>query len=68
MRFSQDGKYLFTSEYGGILKAYETQNFNLVDTFGHYNDKDRAWSLDMNFASNSKSENKIFVGYEVTLI
>lgn len=46
------------------MKAYETQNFNLVDTYGTYNDKDRAWSLDMNFASNSKSENKIFVGYE----
>jgi hypothetical protein len=37
----------------------------LLDTYGTYHEKDRAWSLDMDFSKNSKSENKILVGYEV---
>lgn len=35
-----------------------------MDTYGTYHEKDRAWTLDMNFSKNSKSENKILVGYE----
>jgi WD40 repeat protein len=46
------------------VKAFDTKNFNLLDTYGKFKETNRAWTCDMDFRENSNSEAKIFVGYE----
>ena len=63
-RWSKCGKFLFTTEYGGIIKVFDTQKFELLDTYGKFKETNRAWTCDMDFRPNSNSESKIFCGYE----
>jgi len=53
---------LFTAEFGGQVKVYDTKNFNLIDVFGKFNDEHRAWSLDVDFSHKSSFKNKVYMG------
>ncbi|KRX01707.1 WD40-repeat-containing domain [Pseudocohnilembus persalinus] len=63
-KWSKCGNYLFTTEYGGIVKVFDTQKFNLLDQFGHYSESNRAWTCDMDFRDESKTGHHVFVGFE----
>ena len=43
VRWSKCGKFLFSSEYGGIIKVYDTEKFEVKDTYGKFNDNNRVY-------------------------
>jgi WD40 repeat protein len=65
LKWSEDEKYLFTSEYGGIIRAYDAKTLELLDSYGVYNEHEKGWCLDFDFSDSSNTKSTIYVGYEV---
>lgn len=64
VKWSKCGKFLFCSERGGIVKAFDTVKFEQLDSYGEFNEAERAWSCDMDFREGISNNSSVFVGYE----
>ena len=67
VNWSGCGRYLITSEYGGVIKVFDTKNFSLLHKFGKYDENERviffdliffkAWTAGVDMSKGSKTGN-----------